>query len=170
MGPFVTIRGMVSVTGAGYVLLNRSALESSPDDLYEMIRLPYVHPQDELLIDAHCGAQGPFAGYRDLDFDEYLELKEKFQYEIAQQRATKKAKSKASSVRRRVFDSIRAQRILQLIEAGTPYVCAYPDCTIHENLTIDHIVPLSRGGSDELSNLRFLCRQHNSAKGDRDGI
>jgi 5-methylcytosine-specific restriction endonuclease McrA len=28
------------------------------------------------------------------------------------------------------------------------------------------MVPLSRGGSDELDNLQLLCREHNSGKGD----
>ncbi len=36
-----------------------------------------------------------------------------------------------------------------------------------EDLTIDHIAPLSKGGTDDLDNLRFLCRSHNSKKGDR---
>ncbi|MEV3860723.1 HNH endonuclease [Streptomyces sp. NPDC050095] len=31
-------------------------------------------------------------------------------------------------------------------------------CGAHENLEVDHIVPVSRGGSWELSNLWVLCR------------
>ena len=36
------------------------------------------------------------------------------------------------------------------------------------NLTIDHIVPRSRGGTDHLDNLQLLCGACNSIKGDRE--
>ena len=35
----------------------------------------------------------------------------------------------------------------------------------YRNLTIDHVVPQSRGGGDELGNLQLLCAACNSAKG-----
>ncbi len=35
------------------------------------------------------------------------------------------------------------------------------------NLTVDHIVPQSRGGTDHLDNLQLLCGACNSLKGDR---
>ncbi len=35
------------------------------------------------------------------------------------------------------------------------------------NFTIDHVVPQSRGGTDHLDNLQFLCGACNSLKGDR---
>ena len=34
-------------------------------------------------------------------------------------------------------------------------------------LTVDHIVPLSRGGTHDDDNLTTRCRRHNSAKGAR---
>lgn len=40
-------------------------------------------------------------------------------------------------------------------------------CGTHKNLTVDHILPVSRGGTDELANLQTMCGSCNSSKGDR---
>ena len=44
--------------------------------------------------------------------------------------------------------------------------CVY--CGSRQSLTIDHLVPRIRGGSDEADNLVYACRRCNSSKGGRD--
>lgn len=43
------------------------------------------------------------------------------------------------------------------------HVCQ--DCGNKRQLSLDHVVPFSQGGSDESSNLQTLCRPCNSRKG-----
>jgi hypothetical protein len=87
--------------------------------------------------------------------------------ELQRQKRTQAAKRELTRLRRSEFDSRQAQLMLALINRDG-YICQHPGCGLQEDLTIDHIVPLSKGGSDDLSNLRLLCRKHNSKKGDRD--
>jgi 5-methylcytosine-specific restriction endonuclease McrA len=45
-----------------------------------------------------------------------------------------------------------------------PY-CSW--CGKTEDLTGDHITPLSKGGTNEAANVRVLCRSCNSRRGNR---
>jgi 5-methylcytosine-specific restriction endonuclease McrA len=47
-------------------------------------------------------------------------------------------------------------------------VCAKPGCGCRDNLTVDHILALTKGGSNWPSNLQLLCSSCNSVKGTRD--
>lgn len=40
-------------------------------------------------------------------------------------------------------------------------------CGRGDNLAVDHVHPISRGGSDDLDNLQLLCQSCNSSKGRR---
>jgi 5-methylcytosine-specific restriction endonuclease McrA len=41
-------------------------------------------------------------------------------------------------------------------------------CGTSENLTLDHRIPIAKGGSDEASNLQTMCERCNFSKGDLD--
>jgi 5-methylcytosine-specific restriction endonuclease McrA len=59
---------------------------------------------------------------------------------------------------------VRKKRTWEVF-ARDPHKCRC--CGSSEKLTIDHIVPLTRGGSNDLDNLQILCRNCNSRKGNR---
>lgn len=40
-------------------------------------------------------------------------------------------------------------------------------CGTSENLEIDHIIPVSKGGTDDRINLQTMCAHHNRKKGNR---
>lgn len=49
-----------------------------------------------------------------------------------------------------------------------PLIGACELCGSTDDLTRDHIIPISKGGTNDPSNLRILCRPCNSAKHDKD--
>jgi len=69
------------------------------------------------------------------------------------------------TARRKVFSRKRNYYYLELIKLGTKELCAY--CQNKDRPEIDHIIPISAGGSDELTNLQILCRSCNAKKGAR---
>jgi len=159
----ITIDDILDFTPNFGVLIRKGAIESSPERVHEAIRVAFSHMNDQPLVDACCGGIGPLAGLGRIDYEEYLRMLE----EIRVAQATKMAKRRHSSIRRVEFNRVRSSLVLAMIDADIPYVCATEGCGVHENLTVDHVVPLSRGGTDEIPNLRFMCRRHNSAKSDR---
>ena len=52
----------------------------------------------------------------------------------------------------------------ELLKRG-PKVCA--KCGSTQNITVDHIKPVSKGGGNEIDNLQFLCWPCNHRKGNR---
>ena len=51
----------------------------------------------------------------------------------------------------------------QSIKEEWDYQCAY--CGSEENLTLDHITPRSKGGSDRVTNVLCACKECNTSKG-----
>lgn len=50
------------------------------------------------------------------------------------------------------------------------FACVHCGEKDEQKLTIDHIVPVAKGGTDDYSNLQILCRSCNSAKGTKDQV
>lgn len=121
--------------------------------------------QNDLVRQALHGASGPLAEFdgQEISIERVREIERAM--EIAE--AGRAAKKEHTAKRRRQFQAVRSDLVLRMLDAGVPYQCAHPECDVLVNLTIDHKVALSRGGTDDLSNLQFMCAPHNSSK--RDG-
>jgi len=79
---------------------------------------------------------------------------------------TREIKAGLRRKRRSQFQGKRAQLMLAVIAREGVAECKR--CGSQDDLTLDHIVPLSKGGSDDPKNLQLLCQSCNSSKGDRD--
>jgi len=79
-------------------------------------------------------------------------------YEHADQEVSQKP------TKRQEFQAKR-EKLFMVLVARDGEQCAV--CKATTDLAIDHVVPLSRGGDNELRNLRLLCRRHNSSKGNK---
>jgi len=80
---------------------------------------------------------------------------------------TLEVKRDLTKIRRKEFQAQRKRLTLAMFAAGMKYVCSSPECLADSNLHVDHIIPLSKGGADDVENLQFLCRRHNSKKGSK---
>jgi 5-methylcytosine-specific restriction endonuclease McrA len=162
----IVLDGIVRFSANNGVMLDPEAIHASPEHLHKCVVLAFQHMNDEILKDACCGGRGPLAGCGTIDFEDYLAIKEADRLN----QATQAAKRRHTAIRRNEFTASRSQLALAMIEQGVPYVCNHPECGVTTDLTLDHIIAISRGGSDDLSNLQFLCRRHNSQKGDKDAV
>lgn len=59
----------------------------------------------------------------------------------------------------------RRDKLAPLVFERDGYFCK--SCETPYNLTIDHIMPIARGGTNDLENLQPLCKSCNSRKGAR---
>ena len=158
----INIGNMVTFAPNLGVLVHEEALDVPKDTLIEALELAWKEMKNEHLRDACHSGTGPLAKYSELSFDDYKRVLN----EIRLNEVTQEAKRRHTKLRRAEFNAKRSHLILAMIDMGIPYVCAVPGCEESTKLTVDHIVPLSRGGTDELSNLQFLCKPHNSEKSD----
>jgi len=145
-----------------FVALFARQLNVSAAILDEDLRRAFWVQNHEFTNDAWCGGCGPLADEPNvITYDRFLEVVDE-QERLA---ATARAKKAHTAIRRAEFSRVRSDKVLALLDAGIPYECNHPGCTKRERLTIDHIRPLSRGGTDDIRNLQFMCQPHNSQKG-----
>lgn len=99
----------------------------------------------------------------------------KIDYErrIAIERASRKKRKEAQRPLKNARQQIRNRLIaknnydLKPKEILKLYNSNCYNCETNEALSIDHIIPLSRGGNHSIGNLMTLCRKCNSSKGNK---
>jgi hypothetical protein len=77
-----------------------------------------------------------------------------------------------SAERRREIDRIRSrlnrEAAIAHLTKDDDWNCAYCDCELsYGDIHIDHIVPLSKGGTNDIENLALSCKPCNLRKGAR---
>ena len=70
--------------------------------------------------------------------------------------------------RLRGSDEHYTQEQMRYLRGKSKGKCGY--CGSRERLEVDHIRPISRGGSNAIRNIQFLCRSCNRSKNARDAI
>lgn len=142
--------------GPGEVIVSSRWAETQDDEvLLRAVRRMQELSQHPYLIQTHLSGSRSFGS-----IEEFLAAA--LQHEVS--RASAAMRGKLTKRRRAEFGSIQTSVVLALIERDG-YVCRHPGCSQLTDLTVDHIIPVSKGGTDDIANLRFLCRFHNSKKG-----
>lgn len=167
--PIIHVDGLLWFDGTGDIVIEaagKQAVDAEPQRLLDALRIAIQYSRNSVLVHAAQG-QGPLSEYDELDFEEFLVLLEEIAVSAQQSQGARNAKVTALKARRSQFGANRSALILKMLAAGVPYRCAHPECAIVEDLTVDHRLPVSLGGTDDIENLQFMCLPHNSAKGAR---
>lgn len=75
-----------------------------------------------------------------------------------------KVKTVRLVVKRKVKSRGLNKRVSSVLKKQNPW-CLF--CGIDNNLTIDHIKPKSKGGTNDIENLQVLCKKCNEIKGSK---
>lgn len=71
-----------------------------------------------------------------------------------------------SNINRKLRRSLKQKReLFQSLLHRYKFMCVHCGETEEKKLTVDHIIPVSKRGTDDYSNLQILCKGCNSRKG-----
>jgi 5-methylcytosine-specific restriction endonuclease McrA len=96
-----------------------------------------------------------------------------YQHRLSIERASRERRKAFQRPRKNARQQIRNRLLVANIwiikdsEINALYSRPCYNCGTKENLSIDHNIPLSRGGRHSIGNLQTLCRPCNSSKGDK---
>lgn len=94
--------------------------------------------------------------------DPYLlfEQREKLKFLRDKYKSYLESKNQQPRIKASYYTSKKDVRIAVFKLYGNKCLC----CGIEENITIDHVIPVKKGGVNELSNMQPLCKSCNSRK------
>jgi 5-methylcytosine-specific restriction endonuclease McrA len=94
-----------------------------------------------------------------------------YEYRIAIERASRAKRKEVQRPLKNARQQVRnrllsgSKFLLQSKEVERLYNLPCYNCGSTENLSIDHVIPLARGGNHSIGNLMTLCRKCNASKG-----
>ncbi|MCZ4270916.1 HNH endonuclease [Maritalea porphyrae] len=171
--PKVTIESVLWFSGNNGIVLDAKEVlhwlvNGRMIDLIDAIEMAEKYKSHHLMREADCGqGSGILSSFEEMSFDEFLGVITEYNRHEFQDDLNQKAKYEACKARRSEFAKSRPELVLALLNRGDDFVCAKQGCETTSDIAVDHITPLSRGGTDDLGNLQFLCRYHNSVKSDK---
>lgn len=101
----------------------------------------------------------------DITIEEYFNLDEIESIRIQSRSYTEPKPLSRKQKTRADFQKNRDELYTLILERGDKEQCSI--CEAKRWLTVDHIMPISKGGNNELSNLQILCKLCNSSKGSK---
>jgi len=103
------------------------------------------------------------ADLRKNNYDKRIEIERKSR--TKRKNAQRPLKNSRQQIRNRLLSN--KQYVLTSKELNNLYKKPCYSCGTNQNLSIDHIIPLSKGGNHSIGNLMTLCRSCNASKGNK---
>jgi 5-methylcytosine-specific restriction endonuclease McrA len=86
--------------------------------------------------------------------------------------AKRRAKERAREGRERGAEGTHTWADIEALKVAQNGLCAVPGCDrlLADGFHVDHVIPISKGGSNWPDNLQLLCPPHNQSKATKDNI